>query len=116
MKIALINKEPDKVYRFAYGDDEVQVGSFALHYNQANNGFEWFLWSVEIYEAFKGLGHGHEMVKLAMVETKRRGATILSLYVKADNEVAISLYKKLGFVSKLAWGYPRNIMRMEVTL
>lgn len=57
----------------------------------------WWVWDVLIEEAFRGQGVGRQTMLLAESEAKAHGAIELGLNVFAHNEVAIGLYRSLGY-------------------
>ena len=56
-----------------------------------------FIYSVEIDEAFRGLGHGRAAMELAESEARRNGLHALSLNVFGQNAIARGLYGRLGY-------------------
>lgn len=113
MKIEKASANWNRVNTYFYGDGEVEVGSFAIHHNPYTA--EWSIWSVEIFEQYQGLGHGREMMQLALAELRALAAPCAHLYVKAKNTKAIRLYESLGFTTTAAMGN-RGDLRMEVVL
>jgi ribosomal protein S18 acetylase RimI-like enzyme len=111
VKIERRNKEWAAVSYYGYGDGEVEVGKFQLHFGTG----EWSIWGVEVYDPYKGLGHGREMMKLAFETLKGHKATKAYLYVDKKNHAAVSLYASLGFKVTAEWA-SRGAFRMEVTL
>lgn len=52
---------------------------------------------ISIAKEFRGEGLGEELMKEIESEAKRLGLRIIHLEVYSDNEVALNLYKKLGY-------------------
>jgi ribosomal protein S18 acetylase RimI-like enzyme len=57
----------------------------------------WWVWDIEIEEAFRGQGIGRQTMLLAEAEARAHGATELGLNVFGHNAVAIDLYRSLGY-------------------
>ncbi|MCR4797820.1 MAG: GNAT family N-acetyltransferase [Lachnospiraceae bacterium] len=66
------------------------------------------LQNVIIDPAFRGQGLGKRLCMAAILKSREMGATYFYLQVLQDNEVAISLYKKLGYKKAYAYCYMRN--------
>lgn len=58
----------------------------------------------------RGRGIGEALMHAALEQARRRGLTRVELTVRADNERAIALYRKLGFVDE---GVKRNAIRVD---
>jgi ribosomal protein S18 acetylase RimI-like enzyme len=58
---------------------------------------QWWVWSIEIDEPFRGRGHGRGAMVLAEAQASRHGARRLGLNVFGHNGVARSLYESLGY-------------------
>jgi ribosomal protein S18 acetylase RimI-like enzyme len=56
-----------------------------------------FVYSVEIYEPFRGRGWGRESMLLAENQARELGHTHIALNVFGGNAVARSLYRSLGY-------------------
>ncbi|MCL2560438.1 MAG: GNAT family N-acetyltransferase [Turicibacter sp.] len=52
---------------------------------------------VEVLPERRGQGYGAALLRLFLTEMKRRGVSTVTLEVRVDNAVAISLYEKFGF-------------------
>ena len=62
-----------------------QVGDFAdIH-------------DIEVEFEYRGKGYGAKLMELFLNEMKNRGVIVITLEVRIDNTVAISLYEKFGF-------------------
>jgi ribosomal protein S18 acetylase RimI-like enzyme len=57
-----------------------------------------FVYSIEIYEPFRGRGYGRAAMLLAEDEVRSRGLSHIALNVFGGNAVARSLYHSLGYV------------------
>ncbi|AMM20112.1 hypothetical protein AX769_07965 [Frondihabitans sp. PAMC 28766] len=57
----------------------------------------WWVYDVEIDEAFRGHGHGRTAMLLAEQKAKELGAATLGLNVFGFNTVARGLYESLGY-------------------
>lgn len=77
------------------------VGQFVLRKSydsdtlDVENGLS--LWSVQIYEQYRGKGYGHMLMHDVIGEAKSLGAKSIQLYVTPDNVKAQNLYKRHGF-------------------
>ncbi|MDY0303308.1 MAG: GNAT family N-acetyltransferase [Sphaerochaeta sp.] len=61
--------------------------------------------SIAIDPAFQGIGIGWAMMRLLITEARRVGYEQMELEVVGENEAAVALYTKLGFVE---WGRLRH--------
>lgn len=69
--------------------------------------------SIAIDRAFQGRGIGKAMMRLLIEEAGRIGYEQMELEVVSENEAAIGLYKKLGFVE---WGrLPRGFKNRDLS-
>lgn len=62
-----------------------------------------FVYSIEIFEGFRGRGFGRETMQLLEAEVRGRGLSRISLNVFGGNEVARSLYRSLGYAETAVW-------------
>ncbi len=60
-------------------------------------------------EKYRGLGLGRKTCLAAILKSKEKGARFSYLQVVKDNEIAIGLYKKLGFKKVYEYCYLKNI-------
>ncbi len=58
---------------------------------------EFYISNVAVYKRFRGLGIGKTLMNEAERRAKMLGAKYVVLDVEAENNVAINLYKKLGY-------------------
>jgi GNAT superfamily N-acetyltransferase len=86
---------------FAVDDDETgeRVGDLWLAERSTDfEGEAAFVYSIEIYEPFRGRGYGRQAMLLAEDEVREKGLSHIALNVFGGNEVARSLYLSLGYV------------------
>jgi GNAT superfamily N-acetyltransferase len=57
----------------------------------------WWLFGLTVRFRYRGFGIGERLVRKALEEAKRRGATDIRLLVYEEATPAIALYEKLGF-------------------
>jgi len=57
----------------------------------------WWVWDIEIAEAFRGRGIGRWVMRMAEDCARQRGADEIGLTVFADNAAARRLYDDLGY-------------------
>jgi len=83
--------------RHVFEIDGVEVGTFVALPTQSN---DLELWSFEIYPEFRGCGYSgrllNEVIRMGKNEYPPRGRVLL--WVLKDNERAIHLYTKHGFL------------------
>ena len=68
------------------------------------------IWSVKIFEEFQRKGYATLMLK-RIIKKYKGNVTPLRLYVYKDNDIAIHLYKKLGF--EIIGEYGSNAWAMQ---
>lgn len=56
-----------------------------------------YIWDFLIFKDYRGKGYGKESLKLLEHYCKDYGASKISLNVFGNNEIAINLYKKMGY-------------------
>jgi ribosomal protein S18 acetylase RimI-like enzyme len=56
-----------------------------------------FIYSIEIFEAFRGRGFGRQAMSLLEDEVRSRGLSRVALNVFGGNDVARSLYRSVGY-------------------
>lgn len=59
---------------------------------------EGYILDIAVHRAFRGRGVGRVLVERVLAECREGGADFVSLEVRPSNEIAISLYRQLGFV------------------
>ena len=52
---------------------------------------------IDVKSEFRGKGYAQQLMKYAIDDMKKMGATIISLVTRTSNESAQKLYKRLGF-------------------
>ena len=57
----------------------------------------WWVWDIVISKAFRGQGLGKQVMLLAEIEARARGAVELGPNVFAHNTVAVNLDRSLGY-------------------
>lgn len=57
----------------------------------------WWVWDIQVHDAFRRLGIGRETMLLAEDVARSQGATVIRLNVFAYNHGAIRLYDNLGY-------------------
>lgn len=65
---------------------------------------------IALFQKYTGMGIGRSMIEKLISAAKEKGIEQIELEVVADNERAISLYKKMGFET---WGKFPNNMKYE---
>jgi ribosomal protein S18 acetylase RimI-like enzyme len=58
-----------------------------------------FIYDLRVYEPFRGKGYGTQAMRLVEEKARELGFDTISLHVFGTNQVAISLYEKLGYVA-----------------
>ena len=66
-----------------------------------------FLLNVVVAEPMRGLGYGRAIMHAGLNWAAQQGAGVAALQVQADNENAVPLYAKLGFVERYRYQYRR---------
>lgn len=79
---------------FALTDDEDRVIGYA---GLLAVGIEGDVQTIAVSQEHRGHGHGRTLLETLIAEARERGVTQLFLEVRADNEVAQSLYRSVGF-------------------
>src|SRR5581483_5360891 len=62
-----------------------------------------FVYSIEIFEPFRGRGFGKQAMLLLEDEVRSRGLPHIALNVFGGNDVARSLYRSLGYAETAVW-------------
>ncbi len=92
----LINKKA--VYIFEV--DGLATGMFKLVPQKHRNSHIMYLGGVAIHPDFAGKGYGELMVNRSIEIAKQNGFTRVELTVAVENNRAIQLYEKVGFVNE----------------
>ena len=74
-------------------ENEKQVGSLILIYS----GDDASIFSVQVLDNHRGKGYGKKLVEKAINICKTRGLNKIELNTEPDNQVANSMYRKMGF-------------------
>ncbi len=74
-------------------ENDKQVGSLILVYNGSNAS----IYSVEVLDSHRGKGYGKKLVEKAINVCKSKSIKMLELNTEQDNQVANSMYRKMGF-------------------
>ena len=80
-----------------------RVGRFQLYCSRNDR---IVLWRFDICRIYQKNGYSHKMLKEAIELAKKKSDKPLVLYVYADNEIAINIYKKAGFEITGAYNAP----------
>jgi ribosomal protein S18 acetylase RimI-like enzyme len=78
-------------------DDEETIGLLWIGPHPNGHPASMWVWSVEIAKAYRGLGAGRRAMELAEGVAIGLGAAELGLNVFGHNEVAVGLYRSLGY-------------------
>ena len=88
-------------YYMDFYEKNLRLGSFLLidYKNVPSMSGKFGLWNVEILSRFRGRGYGKKMIKeiIHFICSAFPEARILFLLVLIENNVAVSLYEKIGF-------------------
>jgi ribosomal protein S18 acetylase RimI-like enzyme len=74
-------------------ENEKQVGSLILIYS----GDDASIFSVQVLDNHRGKGYGKKLVEKAINICKTKGFKKIELNTEQDNQVANSMYRKMGF-------------------
>ena len=74
-------------------ENDKQVGSLILIYN----GKDASIFSVQVLDDHRGKGYGKKLVEKAITVCKSKGFKKIELNTEQDNQVANSMYRKMGF-------------------
>ena len=91
---------------FAIEDDESGERVGDLWFAERTTDFDStvaFVYSIEIYEAFRGRGYGKQGMLLLEDEVRKLGLDHVALNVFGGNDVARSLYRSLGYAETAVW-------------
>jgi ribosomal protein S18 acetylase RimI-like enzyme len=93
-------------YLFAVEDQETGERVGDLWFAERTNDFDStvaFVYSIEIFEGFRGRGFGKQAMLLLEEEVRALGLDHVALNVFGGNEVARSLYRSLGYAETAVW-------------
>jgi ribosomal protein S18 acetylase RimI-like enzyme len=97
---------PEGHHLFVVEDDETGERVGDLWFAERANDFDAtsaFVYSIEIFEEFRGRGYGKEAMLMLEDEVRARGLPHIALNVFGGNEVARSLYRSLGYAETAVW-------------
>jgi putative acetyltransferase len=83
---------------YVYAEEGVDVGMFKLQPMRYRNAHIVYLGGVALDRSMKGKGRGNRMVGEAVAIARAAGFTRIELTVATNNERAIGLYERHGFV------------------
>ena len=99
LPISMEEREPDgtKTYHYKHPHGTVNISVFSSYY---------YLYGLEIEEAFRGQGYGNAFLLAVLGDLAHRNPLPLRLQVSGENIPALSLYKKTGFqITETLFGY-----------
>ena len=76
-------------------NENIGIMWFSTESNHGDN--EAFLYDIEINKEYRGKGYGHESMKLLESKVKELNLAVIGLHVFLHNEIACSLYNKIGY-------------------
>ena len=97
---------PKGHHLFAIEDDESAERVGDLWFAERTSDFDStvaFVYSIEIYERFRGRGYGKEAMLLLEDEVRKLGLDHVALNVFGGNDVARSLYRSIGYAETAVW-------------
>lgn len=96
------------IYRYkARSANKTYAGSFQLK----DRGDRYEIWCLSIFGRYRNKGHGTKMLNEFLAEFKHDKPVIL--YVHKENEIAIRLYKKVGFEICKKWPFSESVWTMK---
>tara|TARA_B100001123_G_C14691403_1_gene781492 strand:- start:52 stop:549 length:498 start_codon:yes stop_codon:yes gene_type:complete len=79
-------------------NDEIQNIGIMWFSSKSNHGEnEAFIYDIEIKKEYRGKGYGRESMKLLESKVKKLNLDVIGLHVFLHNEIAYSLYSKIGY-------------------
>lgn len=97
---------------FVWEEDGEIVGNLSLRRALPTSTKGRLIGNVVVRPDYRGRGIGRALMEAALDEARRQGAHWVGLEVRADNEVACGLYRKLGFRTV---GQTQHLLRPEGT-
>ena len=90
-------KSENQYLHIIINDENENIGImwFSTESNHGDN--EAFLYDIEINKEYRGKGYGHESMELLESKVKEFNLGSISLHVFLHNEIANSLYNKIGY-------------------
>jgi ribosomal-protein-alanine N-acetyltransferase len=92
--------DPKVCFRVAINKDKVLVGYSIIKLETSKSTKQSHLVSIAIAQKFRRKGYGKTILRDSINLAKDKQSPRMILEVRADNESAISLYRKLGFVQE----------------
>ena len=83
--------------QFKFLQEELPVGEVEIHSPVDKKNKEITLWSLKIYEPYRGKGLGHKLMQDILDYARKQEVERINLFVHKDNRVAIHLYERYGF-------------------
>jgi len=75
--------------------DKIELACGFVKFHQVDDFAD--IHDIEVEFEYRGKGYGVKLMELFLMEMRRRGVVAVTLEVRVDNVVAISLYEKFGF-------------------
>ena len=99
-----LDSEGQYIYAVEDAETGERVGELWFAKREADaDGLVAFVYSIEIFETFRGRGFGKEAMLLFEDEARKLGLTKVALNVFGGNEVARSLYRSIGYAETSIW-------------
>lgn len=73
------------------------AGFMACYFNHPQKVYG-YITTISIIKKYQGQGFGQKLVKKAIAYAEKKGFATIKLEVNKKNDLAITLYKKLGFI------------------
>ena len=86
------------------------IGTLTLAYYHALSGNKAWIEDVVVEAQARGTGAGEALVRHAVEEAKKQGATTILLTSNAARKAAHNLYKKIGFIE-----YDTTVFRLQIS-
>ncbi len=87
---------------FKDGENAVAIG-----YGVVERGYLG-IFNIIVHEAYRGKGYGHHVMNAIQKEGQKLGAKSSYLQVVCENQIAVNLYKKLGYEKLYTYWYRRK--------
>lgn len=92
------NSRDHYLFNIVDHDLNQKIGYFWLNIRD-KKGKEAFIYDFFINESYRGKGYGTQTMLAAEKEAKKLGVRKISLHVFGHNQIAIELYKKVGYLT-----------------
>ena len=76
-------------------NENIGIMWFSTESNHGDN--EAFIYDIEVNKEYRGKGYGRESMKLLESKVKELNLEVIGLHVFLHNEIAYSLYNKIGY-------------------